>query len=280
MTTLVAWVGADQRGPASLNIVSDSRISKGVTGVQTWDYGRKTFASRTTSDIFGYVDDVLFPSIMLGQIVNMLDSGCLYSNDTPASERFDIIFKHIEYSFNAYSDAMKHPFSIIHATREHEKMSSIFKLNVITAYKTKSSKPEWVIVQKALQVPNTSSSLIIEGSGVAIAKKWSERWDSSSQGNTSRAVFSGFCDAVFSGEDRFTYGAPQIVSLYRIGLGRTIGFVNDGLAYYSGAEVLSVAKGDLTNIDWRNRLFERCDAEGHLLAGAQKHHAPKGLGAT
>lgn len=278
MTTLVAWVGADQRGPASLNIVTDSRISKGITAVQKWDYGRKTFACNTTADIFGYVNDVLFPSIILGQIVNMIDSGCLFNCDTPANERFNIVFEHIKHSFKMYSKAMKNSFSIIHATRENEKMASIFRLNVITAYKPQNA--DWVIKQKEILVPDNSSSLILEGSGGTIAKKWSERWHSSSQGNTSRAVFSGFCDAVFSGEDKFTFGSPQIVSLYRIGSGKTVGFVNESKAYCSGAQVLLSAKGHCTNFEWRNRLFERCDKEGNLLKGAQRHFVPNGLGAT
>ena len=278
MTTFIAWVGADSRGPASINFSTDSRISRGVTGVQKWDLGKKTFACNFSADIFGYVNDVLFPSTILSQMVSLIDSGCLFTNFTPSNERFDIVFSHIKHAFDEYSSAMKVPFTIFHASRENDEMASIFKLNVITAEKLNGSL--WDVKATKITVPSISSVLTFDGSGGRVAKKWTERWDSSSQGGTSRAAFSGFCDAVFSGEDKLSFGAPQIVSLYRIKSGNTIGFVNEGKTFYAGTELLPLAKGNLSNIDWRNRLFERCNYKGELLKGAQKHHAPKGLAST
>jgi hypothetical protein len=44
MTTLISWVGVDNRGAASLYFASDSRIS--WPGAEIWDHGRKLFACR------------------------------------------------------------------------------------------------------------------------------------------------------------------------------------------------------------------------------------------
>lgn len=75
MTAFAAWVGVDQRGPASLYLASDRRISWSGQPFRTWDSGRKVFACSTHPDVFGYVGDVLFPSLVLGQVATLIDSG-------------------------------------------------------------------------------------------------------------------------------------------------------------------------------------------------------------
>ena len=65
-TSLVVWVRVDSRGPASLHLASDSRISWGEpkTGSHLifGTFERKVFASTRHPDIFGYCGDVAFPS--------------------------------------------------------------------------------------------------------------------------------------------------------------------------------------------------------------------------
>ena len=57
MTTLISWVGIDQRRPTSLYLASDSRISWGSQH-HRWDVGRKLFSCKVSADIFGYCGDV------------------------------------------------------------------------------------------------------------------------------------------------------------------------------------------------------------------------------
>lgn len=71
LTSLMCWIGVDSRGPASAYIATDSRLSWSRN--QTWDFGRKTFASASSPDVFGYCGDVVFPSIVLSQFVSALD---------------------------------------------------------------------------------------------------------------------------------------------------------------------------------------------------------------
>ena len=61
MTTLISWVGADQRGPASIRLAADSRISWSLSGSEQkkWDFGKKLFASHSGPEIVGYCGDVL-----------------------------------------------------------------------------------------------------------------------------------------------------------------------------------------------------------------------------
>ena len=87
MTSFIAWAGIDSRAVSSVYFASDSRLSvpllyNPATGKIEkrwyWDYGRKLFASNISPDIFAYVGDVLFPSQVLGQMVDLIDVGVLF----------------------------------------------------------------------------------------------------------------------------------------------------------------------------------------------------------
>jgi len=272
MTTFIAWVGADSRGTASVNFATDSRISWGVSGNVHWDMARKTFSSNVSADIFAYVNDVMFPSMVLGQIINAIDNGVFFGSDDRCEVRFSKVAEYIKNSHKLYPREYRESFCIFHGARVGTGFESEFAINIISWDKRTTN---WEIAR--VSIPSTSSAIRIDGSGKNVVSKWSERWSSSSQGGTSRAVFSSFCNAVYSGDDKFTSGVPQIVSLYRKDFGKTIGFVDSGKAFLSGAE-LSLSKNAInSNVEWRNRYLERCDIFGNLIFGAKKHHIPKGL---
>jgi hypothetical protein len=267
MTSFVTWVGVDDRGPASIYLGSDSRISWSKREV--WDSGRKVFASRTEPDLLGYVGDVLFPSIALGQLVEAIDAGTLYPRGASPIEKFIAVRIAIEASFANLPHSQRRAFWIAFATREHSKMESVFHLWIL------AWKGSWEV--ERVPLPNISSAIKILGSGEPTIDRWIQRWDSSSQGETSRAVFSSLCDAVGSGSDPLSGGAPQLVGLFRIGAGRSFGLHWNQRAYLHGMEVRGSHLA-FADVDWRNRLFERVNYEGSLLVNAQRHHKPKGLG--
>ncbi len=101
MTSLVAWIAVDSRSPASIYLVSDSRIS---WGSQTWDYGRKLFASRNYPEILGYYGDVLFPSQVLGRLIDLIDLNLLFNADDLPSHKWEKILSVIQKSFKGYPD--------------------------------------------------------------------------------------------------------------------------------------------------------------------------------
>lgn len=272
MTTFIAWVGSDSRGTASINFATDSRISWGNNGNTHWDMARKTFSSSFSADIFAYVNDVMFPSMVLGQIINAIDNGILFGSDEKIEFRFDKVKEYIINSHRFFPTRYRQSFCIFHAASSGTGLNSEFAINKISWDK---SKDNWEIT--CLSIPATSSIITVDGSGKNVVKKWSERWNSSSQGGTSRSVFSAFCNAIYSSEDKFTSGSPQIVSLYRNGFGKNIGFVDSGRMYLSGAELLNHTNEHTSNIEWRNRYFERCEISGTLIQNAKKHHIPKGL---
>lgn len=268
MTSLVSWVGIDHRKPASIYIASDSRISWDAASV--WDSGRKVFASRTRPEIFGYVGDVLFPSLVLGQIA-----------DAPASpveeglpeDRFEKISQILRRTFHSLPSNQQRHFKIAYGVRTGTEMAAAFRLFSLSW----DVSMGWCSCEEPL--PSVSDSIVIWGSGAPTVATWKERWDRSSQGSTSRAIFSAFCDAVGSGKDKLSGGAPQLVGLYRIGGARTIGTIHEDNAYLFGL-LADTADHGSGSVEWRNRFFERCNVHGDHLATAQTHHVPKGLGAT
>ena len=90
MTLLVSWIGIDNHGPTSAYIITDSRISWNTQ--KNFNHGKKVFASKNYPEIFGYAGDVLFPSIVIQQIIEMIDSNMLFSNNTLCHEKNKIVF--------------------------------------------------------------------------------------------------------------------------------------------------------------------------------------------
>jgi hypothetical protein len=127
-----------------------------------------------------------------------------------------------------------------------------------------------------LPFPLKSGLVLAIGSGGGMIKEFYGRWNISEIGNTSRNVFSAFCDALKSAEDPRSGGAPQIVGFYREGSAKSFGVVFGNERYLFGLPVKPDAEWD--QVEWRNELFERCNAEsGLVLVDAQRHARPSNL---
>jgi hypothetical protein len=77
MTSLVSWVGIDARGPASIYIASDSRITWGDDSSRKWDCAKKTFCSLRFPIIFGFCGDVFVPTQIISSVIELIDQGIL-----------------------------------------------------------------------------------------------------------------------------------------------------------------------------------------------------------
>jgi hypothetical protein len=268
MTALVAWIGVDSRGPSSVYLAADSRLSWPDGSV--WDQGRKLFAAQTKPDILGYCGDALFPSQTIGQVIAAIDGGALDECVT-ADDRVCGIREMVEASLRGYPAKFRKPFSILYCTRQGQGMKSSMSCHEITLKNGVS-----VTSVTPICVPDRSGVIAFRGSGALAAEKWIDFWFASGQagGRTSRAVFSGFCDAVHSGEDTRTGGAPQLVGLFRAGPANTFGVSWNGQPFVYG---LSVGSSEMPGTEWRNRLFEVSDQRGVRLAGAQPQPRPNDI---
>lgn len=265
MSSLAAWVGVDSRGPASFYFASDSRITW-EGGDSRWDLGRKLFASSASSDIFGYCGDVLFPSLVLGQVDSLLTRGILFGADDRPADRHDRVRRIMEGSFGTYPHPVRNPFTILHAAREYSGMRSQFRF-----WRTDWAKSAGWSDQE-IGLPTESVLVLAVGSGAEVVTRRNHAWRERLS-RTSRSVFGAFSDALKSGEDGRSGGAPQLVGLYRTNAALVFGIIFEAKRYVCGLEMPEAA--GLGSIEWRNELFERCDCRTlQRLPDAQRQPRP------
>ena len=140
MTLMVSWVGVDTHRPASIYIASDSRLS--WPNEAHYNHGRKTFACSQFPDIFGYCGDVLFPSMVLAQIVEMIDAGLLFGENSPPSLRSKAVTQKLIYQFSNYPYDVEgisaDSLEILHAARDNQKRT--FECRMISLTRAKGWK--------------------------------------------------------------------------------------------------------------------------------------------
>lgn len=271
MTMLASWVGIDTHGVTSAYIVSDSRFSWGNNN--TFDYGKKVFASKKFPELFGYVGEVLFPSIVLSQIIEMIDAEILLTERMNCKQKHKVIIEKICHSLSKYPDVLGgNTIQIIHISRETVFVGyPSFHHYLLTYDKTK-----WTDKEKNL--PNKSGLLHILGSG---AKEFRDNYVKFQNGNnssTSRNVFQCFVDTLMHIQDVYCGGAPQLVGLYRkpLSAGINYGIVYQNKRFLLGMEVPKDSKFE--NVAWRNELFEICDGETKkIVPGAMKQPKSKSI---
>jgi hypothetical protein len=251
MTSLVAWVGADSRGPASLNIAADSRITwrPENSAAYHWDQGKKVFASSSAPVVIGFVGDVLFPALVLPGVFDRIDRGVF----RPDGSVVGGVIAALRRGWRDYPASERRNVNVYVAHRAGEGMSCGFRLTSLS-HRT-GSATDWVASD--IQVPASSAFLKIDGSGKAAVEESIAAWQATNAADTSRAVFSGFVDAVTARVDPNSGGAPQLGCIYRTGPGRLLGIIHDSQRYFAGAPLI----GDeaLSGVEWRNALFERAD---------------------
>jgi hypothetical protein len=260
MTLLLSWVGKDSRKISSFYIASDSRLS--WTKSTNYDYGRKVFALTNSPDILGYCGDVVYPSLILSQIMEMDRDKILFPNDANNQERSEILFREIKSKFESYTSEtyMSKTLEIIHVSRQSE---TNFICNVFSWTK----KNGWTIISQ--EIPDSSDKVIILGSG---GKEFHNRYLEyyrGLSGKTSRALFQCLTHSLLKMKDLQCGGSPQLVGLYNRFNGKNFGIIYEGKRYFLGKELIGTE--NLSNIEWRNELFERSDGQTkEILNGAQR----------
>ena len=254
MTLLASWVGIDTHGPASAYIVSDSRISWGQTAF--FDYAKKVFASKRYPEIFGYAGNVLFPSIVLSQILEMIDSELLFNQDMPCLQKNMAVYEKLCYSFSKYPEAYgQNPIQIIHISRD-----TIFDGYPVFYHYLMTWDYEHGWQRFTKEFPKVSGLIQVLGSGGReFIDNYNNRYQLGGNQSTSRNVFHCFIDTLENIKDLHCGGAPQLVGIYRkpSSSAQNFGILYNDKRYFLGMEVPKDASFD--KIAWRNESFERCD---------------------
>jgi len=129
MTSLVAVLAVDQRGPCALYLMTDSRIT--WTGHQSeWDAGQKTFSVSNKAHVFGFCGNASFPPSVARQLVEQIEAGLVGSGNDPDVVRAEIKAA-VEWAHSVATKNFFDGFSIFHGFREGEFMESKFHLRRI-----------------------------------------------------------------------------------------------------------------------------------------------------
>jgi hypothetical protein len=268
MTTLISWISVDQHAPAALYMASDSRISWGSPRAR-WDAGRKLFACRKFPDLFGYAGEVVFPSLVLGQISDAADLALFFRDNDDSHTRHGRFVEAIKVSFDHRHNVPNTKFCILHASRELSGRKAEFRLWRLT-YDPKGRTWSDILIS----VPNQRSTLLAAlGSGEESLRFHSQRWEASAQGGTSRSIFSAFCDSIKSNKDLFSGGVPQLVGMYHTRMPQAFGIVCNGQRHLHGFPLPIEIASEV--IEWRDELFQRIDGRTlRVISGAQRHVRP------
>lgn len=250
MTSLIAWIAVDSRGPASVYLASDSRITWARRD-GAWDYARKLFACSKHPHILGYCGDVIVPTQTLSQIVDLIDSDLFLD---PAEGNAGCVAKiasTVQRALDYYPGFAKQPFDVLHCSREGEGVGCNFHLTQL------SFQPGSPPAIHTLPLPSGSGVVSVLGSGAASVQSNLDKWNKSVSGGTSRAVFSAFCDSVKSGADPASGGPPQVVGIWRMFPPKTFGAVWEQRRFFYGTEVNQILA--VPAIQWFNERMEICD---------------------
>lgn len=260
---LVAWAGVETQGATSAYIAADSRISWGEGN--SFDHGRKVFAFRRSPDIVGYCGDILFPTIVLSQITEMVDCGLLFGERATCRDRFDAIKRILVQQFTLYPSMVKtiteDTLDIIHISRD-----------IVNGTKFECRRLRWTretgwAPEELKPFPAKSDVLFSLGSG---AKEFStnltryydptlKQFHGEPETGTTREVFQCFCSTLSKTSDRRCGGAPQLVGIYSGMPPVTYGIIIKDKRYYLGVEIDDAPA--CRSIEWRNDQFELCDGE-------------------
>jgi len=273
MTTLVAWIVFTPTGdkpelPRAIYIASDSRISWGSKS-HTWDAGRKLFSPTYEPHLFGYCGDVVFPSLMLGQISTAINRNVFFELNSTAEEKHAQFVNSIQKSFNRQFNAPNEGFSIVHAFRSNSWPSTEYHFWLVEFIAKSKS---WTSTK--VPIPNSTSTLISLGTGARGLKSEFTKWEKSASGGMSRAIFSAFCDNLSNGNDPLSGGPAQISALYSALPPQTIGVVKDRKFYLNGLEVLY--RKSIHKMEWVDDLFQRINPKTmEPMHGSRKFIRPR-----
>lgn len=252
MTLLLSWLGVDQRRPASLYIASDSRFSWG--NVANYDYGKKVFYFKNSPDIIGYCGDVLFPTIILNQIIELADNGLLFDDLENCDNKFYKIKNYLQKSLSNYPvgfSVINDSIQILYGSRDSNHIFHLFTLSWNRATNS------WI--DNKIDFPDHSDTLSVLGSGKEEFMEKYKQYRKSDIQKTSRAAFQCFCDTLSGITNAFCGGAPQLVGLYQKWNGRSFGIICKNKRYLCGLEILE--SNNFDSIEWRNEEFEICSGE-------------------
>jgi hypothetical protein len=275
MTTLLSWVAYSDTGefshlPRAAYLVSDSRITWG-SAARRWEAGRKVFAPTTIPHLFGFSGDVVFPALVLGQIVSAMDASVLFLPGDGAEEQHQAVLSAIKRGLARATKTPTTDFVIHHVLRENSWPETRFR-----AWAVRYTSQTGVCASEEMPIPSATGVIGSFGSGRISAGQHRARWEGSDSGGRSRAILAAFCDSISSADDPLSGGPPQLAALYTKGTPVQIGMIVEGRRFMNGME-LEPSKA-LARAEWRDALGQQVDPlTGKAKQGVRRFIRPKTL---
>ena len=148
-----------------------------------------------------------FPTLVLRQVVEQADRGLLFPAGASAEVRHTAIAIALSRASRGYPAHGTTTSTILHFSRDDIGASAAFRLWRLDWSQTRP------LASVGLALPTESILAASLGSGSNVLIECNHAWRNA-QGRTARGIFSSFCEAIASGKDCFSGGAPQLVGLY------------------------------------------------------------------
>lgn len=272
MTTLLSWASFSDTGeapdkPRAVYLASDSRITWNTVD-HRWDSGRKVFAGITAPHLFGFAGDVVLPGLILGQVSAAIEAGILIDPLATVDEQHQAVLGAVRRGVATTVATPSVDFTIHHLMRSADWPNTEFR-----AWKIVYDVTERQCTSTPIAIPATTGLIASFGTGQVAAREHRVKWLLSDIGSRSRAILSAFQDAIVSGDDPLSGGAPQLAALYTRGPPVQIGLVIGERRFLNGLEV--EVSPMLNAVEWRDRLGQRVDpVTGLPMPGARRFVRP------
>ena len=271
MSTVLFWAAFDQNNFSSAYVVSESRFTwKDNRGNYIhWDHGKKIFVV-AEEYIFAYCGDVLYPITILSKLKEFIENRLLNFNDKSFEEKIEIIQEYILPSYQNYPSKESFSILFLNVVDHNIKICQLdFRSSICNVHIFDITKPVEIqyLGLSGRKEKINSPYIIVLGSGSSyyrlLEKSYNEKGKVFSQDK-----FKCLYEMVNNKKDKFSYGALQIARIYRNGIAKPIGFIDQDKKFLYGEEI----KGEVFNnsFEWRNKNFEVCDPKTlKLKDGAQ-----------
>ena len=258
MTSLAAVLSVDSRGSAGLYLLTDSRITwKGFDG--QWDAGQKTYFASNRAHVLGFCGNASFPPSIARQLIEQIEAGIIGSDDDPAVVCAEVEAA-VKWAHSAATNKFFDGFSLFHGFREGRGMGSQFHLWRHQYYRSVDK-----IYVTAVALDKATSCLAhIDGSGESTIRHFRDNVARGVATSTSRAAVWTFFEALRSGRDSATGGAPQLVGIWREGPARRFGLIWQGERYVAGVKLAATSSSG--TLHWFDDEFKSL---GHLPSASK-----------
>ncbi|MBU9175907.1 hypothetical protein [Burkholderia gladioli] len=262
MTSFLAWLAADKSRKSGLYFASDSRVTF-PDGSQD-DTFIKLFCPSNSPDIFGMLgNDIAFPNYALPIICKRMEEGQIPPGlATSMYGRIAWVLRELKEMKASKSGGGN--FTIFHGSRNSHGNESTFAL---TRHRFDAKSDTWSEDEYDLD-GGESHAIAFDGTGGEAV------FDEvlplkTGIGAVSRIHFAGFCNALKCDcPDTLSGGAPQLLGLGSVGMGRHYGVQTTNGTFFRG----SPASFDNVprKTQWRDETFQPVGPNGPLMKNRRR----------